>query len=318
MANVEPYGFKGFWNDWVLGTAWPWCQKRTEPLFAWSLGDNDVTDATHDLSTVLWAVGFLLTQGLALIASVQNTNPVVEIRRGNIVLRRIASDDEQIREEVQSTQLWRKIEIYLASTIFPFGIMWNIIHSKKPYGKPAFHFYDRSTVSAARWSLAIGFLFALGIASEAHAQSLPGQTIHITATDVAPYEFKTDKSEGIEVTVSFVVDELPKGKTKATLNFLAKLGPSLRDEWGIAFISGSFKDAVGQAEPAKAEPEIDDLMTKNPIPFPLLDAKVGRQFKLICLLKPKDGKTPDRGRALATLNMEGQKAFSLTLAPNQN
>jgi hypothetical protein len=314
VPNVESYDYKGFKAEcrtWLFNTAIPWCRARSDFAFAWSVADNDGSEAKHDLSTVLWAVGFFLTQGLALIASVQNTNPVSEFRRGDYVLKRMASEDEQFQSETKSTQLGIKIFIYLFSTLFPFGILCNIVRSKTKYGPV--HFYGRPTVSAARWSKSVGSLFVVTIVGLAHAQSLPGQTIHVTATDTAPYRFKTDGTDGIAATISFSVEAMP-GEDDV-LHFAATVGPSLRNDWRLAFVSATVKYPNGQIENVVASPDPVDLLTKNPVSFPLLDAKPGRQFKLTFLLKPKDGKRPppDREKALAILSMDGMKAFSLTL-----
>jgi hypothetical protein len=312
--DADSYGYNEFRRDvelWCEDTFVPSFKRRTDRLFAWSSLDNFDSEAKHDLSTVLWAVAFILTQGLTLIASLQSTNPIVEIRRGQYVLKRVTSNEESNREETKAPSPAIKIFLYLFSALFPFGFLWNMVHSAvfTKYGKT--HFYNRPTVSCARWSQSVGIFFVGMIGVLACAQSLPGQTIHVTGTEFSIYKFKTDQANGIAVTLAFAVEGMPADAD--TIHFVAALGDQLRDGWRIADISGTVKSPKGKIEPASVSPDPKDLRTKSAFPVDLLDAKVGNVYTVTVLIRPKEGKTPDRQQALAILHTDG-KAFRFTLA----
>jgi hypothetical protein len=300
---------KPVWQSNTILHPWQRLRRFTNFIFSWSTDDNHDPKAAHDISTVLWAAGFVLTQGVALMAAVRDTHPVTVIQSGSVRLREISSAEasELAPESLPAKFLeWCKktasesgaLLVYLLASAFPIAIMRTILRARVYSQTGTTHFFDRPTVASCRCMLLMSLFFVATVSTFAYAKALPGQTVVIGRPDFHPYTFK-DRKDGIEILVHFRIEGMPSDGN--LLNMACQFDDALYSDWRLANVqafSGGNKDKsliVGFNAEAAETARVD--------PFTVHKVAVGGRYTLKLLLKPKTNRF-DREKALSVLRTD--------------
>jgi hypothetical protein len=314
MPPIEPT-----WQTNRFQHPWQRLRRRTNFVFAWLTEDNHDPKAAHDISTVLWSAGFILTQGVALMAAVRDSHPVTVIQNGDYKLRAISLSElnEMVNPPWYASVLKTvadfflgnlAILIYIIASVFPLTIMLTILRSRVFTSDGPKHFFDRPTVSSCRTMLTLSVIFVLLVSGLAYAKVLPNQTILITGSEFHAYTFK-DKKNGIEILVYFQIVKMP---AKANmLNLSAWLDDTMAPDWRIANVQVI---PAGDHDREQLEVAFDAALAKTEriSSFTIHEVAVGGRYALKLLLKPKDNRTPNQDRSVAYFRRE-DKAIRISV-----
>jgi hypothetical protein len=315
----SPSRLEPVWQTDIRAHRFQWLRRRTDCIFAWLTEDNHDPKAAHDISTVLWSAGFILTQGVALMAAVRDSHPVAVIQSGDYKLHPISISElsdslsrDWYSEFVKPLSSFLianvAIAIYLIASVFPLVVMGTMLKARVYSSDGPKHFFDRPTVASCRWMLTLSILFVFLVTSLCYAKALPNQTILITGSEFHSYTFK-DKKEGIAILVFFQIDKMPPKGNMISLS--AWLDDTLFPDWRLANVQ-AFPGAVREKDPLSTAFDGELAKTDRVSSFTIHDVAVGGRYVLKILLKTKDKRTPNQERAIAYLRRE-DKAIRISV-----
>jgi hypothetical protein len=297
-----------------------------DSILAWNTA-YDREAPSDGMSQVFWVLGFIITQGAALIIALQNSVQVPVVEKQGFKIQQ-AGNLQTIAEPsgwIAATAAYLAHGIlslpglYLSVSVVMLGALVGIIRSKKYLKAGWLRTYNHGTIHAAWWTLASSVFLIVLLSAAALAKTIPGQVIDVKATDANAYSFRIDKSHGIEVLVRVTVVDFPAGATQ--MRFWAWLSAPLRERFyianGRAYVGDYFGDPK-RDKPADSPFDEEDKESRQFANIKLQDMKKGETytfvFKIHALTKLKKPLTDSQIQdAIAQLHTDA-KAFRFTLA----